>query len=228
MLLEDELHDDMIALFRSAGEATGYWGRRYLQAVRRQGGLARAREMLKPRTSSQRAGLDALIEAGRKDLTLEALVLQPKYAGLFSTKELREARRRVGEFEASSSARAGSRGRLYPDELEPGATYPEGARKQVRVNAVERNSGAREACLAHHGRRCAACDLSFEEQYGEIGRNFIHVHHTTPLANVTRPYRVDPVRDLVPVCPNCHAMLHTDYPPLSVEELRRCLHSLAR
>jgi 5-methylcytosine-specific restriction protein A len=62
--------------------------------------------------------------------------------------------------------------------------------------------------------------MSFEECYGEIGKGFIHVHHKKPLAACRGSYQLDPEKDLVPVCPNCHAMLHTSDPPLSVEELK--------
>ena len=62
--------------------------------------------------------------------------------------------------------------------------------------------------------------MSFEETYGEIGKGFIHVHHKKPLATTRKDYVIDPVKDLVPVCPNCHAMLHTSDPPLSVDELK--------
>ncbi len=223
MTLENDLHDEMIALFRRAGEATGYWGTRYLQAVKRHGGLARAREMLKPRTASQRAGLDSLLQAGRPELSLEALVLEPRFASLFTITELDEARARLGRFREGSLIAVSDRERLYPDELEPGVTYPEGAKRQVRINAYERNPAARKASLAFHGRRCAACDLSFVELYGDIGNDFIHVHHVHPLSTITTGYRVNPQTDLVPVCPNCHAMLHRVEPPLLVAELRRRL-----
>jgi 5-methylcytosine-specific restriction protein A len=223
MPLENDLHDEMIGLFRRAGEATGYWGTRYLQAVRRQGGLARAKEMLKPRTASQRAGLDALLAAGKPELTLEALVLEPRFAALFTRSELAEAQGRLGKFKRDSKKVRADRERLYPDELEPGKSYPEGAKRQVRVNAYERSATARRACLAHHGYRCAACDLSFSERYGEIGNRFVHVHHVLPLAVIGSNYKIDPRADLVPVCPNCHAMLHREDPPLSVSELRKRL-----
>jgi hypothetical protein len=59
------------------------------------------------------------------------------------------------------------------------------------------------------------------------GAGFIHVHHRKPLALIGRSYAVNPVKDLVPVCPNCHAMLHTQNPPLSVEELVEELGRLA-
>ena len=68
-----------------------------------------------------------------------------------------------------------------------------------------------------------ACDLDFEARYGSIGRNFIHVHHEVPIADIGADYEVNPVRDLKPVCPNCHAMLHRQDPPLSIEALRAML-----
>jgi hypothetical protein len=109
---------------------------------------------------------------------------------------------------------------IFPTELKPGERYDEGTVKQVLVNAYERDPRARAACLKHYGCRCAVCDLSFEERYGSLGKAFIHVHHKKPLASVGAGYTVDPLRDLVPVCPNCHAMLHRTPTPLTTDELR--------
>ncbi len=218
MALEDELHEEMLALYRRAGEEAGYWGRRYLQAVRRKGGLATAKEMLRPRTKGQRAGLDKLLEARRPELTLEYLVLQPKYRALFTDEETSAAKERLSEFEDLLKRHV--REHLYPDEFWPGRKYPEGSRRQVRVNAFERDARARTACLVHHGSECAVCGLSFQDRYGALGQGFIHVHHVRPLSSVHEGYRVDPIEDLIPVCPNCHAMLHRKDPPLTVDELR--------
>ena len=54
------------------------------------------------------------------------------------------------------------------------------------------------------------CGLRFEERYGEIGHEFMHVHHKMPLSEIANHdnHAVNPLEDLVPVCPNCHAMLH--------------------
>ena len=178
--------------------------------------LSRAQPVSAPR-------LDALLQAGKPELTLEALILQPRYKSLFTDAELLEARARLGDFQKASAEAVSERERLYPDELEPGVTYPEGAKKQVRINAFERNSQARKACLVHYGTRCAACDLSFDERYGDVGAGFIHVHHIVPLTKLPAGYRISPITDLVPVCPNCHAMLHRTEPPLTVAELRQRL-----
>jgi hypothetical protein len=103
------------------------------------------------------------------------------------------------------------------------ATYSEGSRFEVTASAVERNPQARDACLRHHGHRCAACDLDFGERYGELGNGFIHVHHLSPLAGTIEARQVDPKSDMMPLCPNCHAMVHRARPPLSIEALKRLL-----
>lgn len=108
----------------------------------------------------------------------------------------------------------------------------EGATKRVVVNAYERNPKARALCIQHHGCRCAICGFDFSAVYGEeIGRGFIHVHHTKPIseqAAVVGVYVIDPINDLVPVCPNCHAMLHSRKPPYTVLEIKEFLNSAAR
>jgi hypothetical protein len=100
---------------------------------------------------------------------------------------------------------------LYPDDLP--ATHTEGAPLAVTVNRYERNPAARQACLLHYRQLrkatlCEACDFDFEARYGELGAGFIHVHHVVKLADIGAAYQVDPLRDLVPLCPNCHAMIH--------------------
>lgn len=107
-----------------------------------------------------------------------------------------------------------------PDEVTDPSEYVEGAVVEIRTNGHERNPAARAACIAHHGHRCAVCDLDFGEAYGPLGDGFIHVHHVRPLGEANGKRAVDPVRDLVPVCPNCHAMLHRTRPPLDVSQLR--------
>lgn len=84
----------------------------------------------------------------------------------------------------------------------------EGAIKTITVNKYERSTEARNKCIKHHGCTCKVCGLNFKEMYGVIGEGFIHVHHIKPLCEIKEGYEVDPVNDLIPVCPNCHAMLH--------------------
>ncbi|EPG0327009.1 HNH endonuclease [Vibrio alginolyticus] len=86
--------------------------------------------------------------------------------------------------------------------------FIEGAKKTITINAYERNPAARNSCIKAHGVTCSVCDFNFETIYGERGKGFIHVHHLRSLAEIGQEYKIDPVNDLRPVCPNCHAMLH--------------------
>lgn len=224
--LEGRLTDELEDAYRIAGEQTGYWGNYFLRSVRQIGGRGTVKQLLRPqRNDGFSKGLQALIEAKRADLTVERVALNPAYARLFTRAERAEAARRLAKIPRSAFPRSVPREKLFPGDLDADASHglPEGARKQVVVNAYERNPKNRAACLKVHGTRCKACDMSFAERYGPMGEEFIHVHHIRPLAARKRMYRPDPKKDLVPVCPNCHAMLHTESPPLSVRELRRLL-----
>lgn len=110
----------------------------------------------------------------------------------------------------------------YPDEVSE--DLYEGAQKKVIVNIHERNPVARKECLLEHGYSCSVCSLNFEDKYGDIGKNFIHVHHLTPISDIKEEYQIDAINDLRPVCPNCHAMLHKKKPPYSIDELRKIIN----
>jgi len=111
---------------------------------------------------------------------------------------------------------------IYPDELE-NQTLSEGSKKQVIVNAYERNPRARQECIKYYGSKCFTCGFDFEKKYGKIGRGFIHVHHIKPLSEINEKYEVNPIQDLRPVCPNCHAMIHKKKPAYSIEEIQSLL-----
>lgn len=97
------------------------------------------------------------------------------------------------------------------EELPLSATthYPEGAKKQITVNAYERNYKARQECVKHYGSICLICGFDFGLVYGADFQGKIHVHHIKPLAEIDAEYEIDPVGDLMPICPNCHFALHS-------------------
>ena len=99
----------------------------------------------------------------------------------------------------------------------------EGALMTVKANKYERNQKARRECVAKKGFRCLVCGKDFEEQYGSIGKGFIHVHHLTPISSIGKEYELNVDKDLVPVCPNCHYMLHRKDPPYTIKELQGML-----
>jgi RNA polymerase subunit RPABC4/transcription elongation factor Spt4 len=97
--------------------------------------------------------------------------------------------------------------------------YGEGERTTVLVNRYERDPRARMACLDYYGNRCIACNFSFAERYGELGQGVIEVHHLNPLAGNTAGRLIDPIRDLRPLCSNCHTIVHQQTPPMTIENL---------
>lgn len=98
--------------------------------------------------------------------------------------------------------------------------FPEGAVTTVTVNRYERNRRNRAAAIAIHGIRCKGCDMSFSERYGEIALGFIEIHHLVPVSKMPTGYIINPVNDLVPLCSNCHSVVHRADPPLPVDALR--------
>ena len=112
---------------------------------------------------------------------------------------------------------------IYPDEVENDSTLIEGAKRQVTVNAYERNSKARQECINKYGYDCFVCGFNFVNAYGALGDKFIHVHHIKPLSEINQEYEINPIEDLRPVCPNCHAMLHRRTPAYSIEEIKNAM-----
>lgn len=110
-----------------------------------------------------------------------------------------------------------------PQEISQPEVFHEGVCKQIAVNAYERNQDARDKCLEHYGYKCAVCEQYMAKIYGEVAAKLIHVHHLKPLSKVKEGYEVDPIKDLRPVCPNCHAVIHFRGPPhtpYTIEEVK--------
>ncbi len=107
----------------------------------------------------------------------------------------------------------------FPDEVCAAGLY-EGAVKHVTVNAYERNQEARQQCIESYGKLCCVCGEDLNAVYGPLAQEFIHVHHLKPLAEIGEKYTVDPIADLRPVCPNCHAIIHLGGVCRTIEEAR--------
>lgn len=105
----------------------------------------------------------------------------------------------------------------------PEDIYEEGSMQRVITNRYERNDAARKKCIEHYGTTCVVCGFDFSAVYGSIAQGFIHVHHIIPISTIKDTYQIDPVNDLRPICPNCHAVAHMKSPPYTIDELRRLI-----
>lgn len=110
---------------------------------------------------------------------------------------------------------------FVPTEAETQKTYSEGTPNQVTMTKYERNPFARKTCIEYYGCSCSVCNFNFQYKYGEVGKNYIHVHHLTQIAKVGRTYDIDPIKDLRPVCPNCHAIIHRRKEAYSIDEMKQ-------
>ena len=100
----------------------------------------------------------------------------------------------------------------------------EGKRIGYYTYRYERNSKLRQAAINHHGLGCACCEFNFGKIYGEIGKDFIEIHHTKPISSFTDEEIVNPITDLVPLCSNCHRMIHRRKGKvLTIDELKNLL-----
>ncbi|MDC1076328.1 hypothetical protein OAQ35_05095 [Litorivicinus sp.] len=87
----------------------------------------------------------------------------------------------------------------------------EGALSVTEVKRRERSRLNRALSIEAHGYRCFICGLDPMSRYGDGGQ-ILEVHHLTQLGNLDDAMIFDPVRDLIPLCPNCHAAVHTRRP----------------
>jgi 5-methylcytosine-specific restriction enzyme A len=99
----------------------------------------------------------------------------------------------------------------------------EGGTRHSQATRYERSPVNRAACIEHFGAKCIVCGFDFLEVYGSLGRGFIEVHHIEQVSAMSVRARLDPRKDLVPLCSNCHSMVHRLDPPLGPEDLRETL-----
>lgn len=109
-------------------------------------------------------------------------------------------------------------------EFETSVIGTEGKKIAYYGVRYERCPKLRRQAITIHGLRCKACDFDFEKAYGAHAKGFIHVHHVKPISEFEEEQVVDPATDLIPLCANCHAIVHRKPQQLlSVEQLKRLL-----
>ena len=97
----------------------------------------------------------------------------------------------------------------------------EGKVKHVYGKLYERKKKNIALAIAYHGTKCKICGFNFEEVYGTRGRGYIEIHHINPLSTISEETKINPATDLIPVCANCHRMIHRKKENiLSIDEMK--------
>lgn len=98
--------------------------------------------------------------------------------------------------------------------------------ERTRVQTYyERNPRLRSEALKLHGTKCYACGFDFGEKYGVHGEGFIEIHQLHPVTKNEGEKSINPINDLIPLCSNCHRMVHRKTEMLSIDELKSILGS---
>lgn len=101
----------------------------------------------------------------------------------------------------------------------------EGRLMEDKVLRRVRNRAARQKCLENSNFTCSVCGFNFYKVYGEIGKDFIEVHHTKPLSSYNEEHEILQ-SELVALCSNCHSMVHRRRPtPYSIADLKIMLEN---
>lgn len=111
---------------------------------------------------------------------------------------------------------------LLPYDIE---RVQEGRTFEEISKTYERSRVNRALCLAYHGYDCMACGVNLRQLYSGLASDFIHVHHLNPVASsgITKP---DPIREMVPLCPNCHCVAHKRNPPYTITEIQNMMQPI--
>ncbi|QQO20538.1 HNH endonuclease [Bradyrhizobium diazoefficiens] len=96
--------------------------------------------------------------------------------------------------------------------------FQEGQRASRETKYFARNPKLVRAAKTHYGTSCLACGFNFAEFYGDIGTDFIEVHHKRQMADDKA--RLKTVADVDVLCANCHRMVHKRAVPLTLAELK--------
>jgi 5-methylcytosine-specific restriction protein A len=106
------------------------------------------------------------------------------------------------------------------EDVDADVSASEGEAVDVISRRYERRPVNREICLSVRGHRCYCCNMDFGEVYGPLADGYIEVHHTTLASEMGPGYKINPVTELVPVCSNCHSVVHLSKPARTVDEVK--------
>ena len=169
-------------------------------------------------------GRYTLTPAGERYLSQHLDQITYLFSNRFETAALVEA------IDAIETASAGGRNLYVYSEDE---TVSEGKATAVETVVRERSGKLRAAAVAHYrdsaGKlSCAVCGFCFEEKYGDLGKDYIEIHHTEPVYQYSdeglESFLSDAVKKVLPLCANCHRMIHRNKKrPLTVDELKALL-----
>jgi predicted HNH restriction endonuclease len=103
------------------------------------------------------------------------------------------------------------------------------SKTQRQRSQLLRKLKIKELKLQNERLSCCACGFVFEDKYDGIGKDFIIIHHLKPVHTIdeteTSQLVGDALRLVVPVCSNCHSIIHKKEPMMTIAELKLIIDS---
>lgn len=81
----------------------------------------------------------------------------------------------------------------------------------------------KQECIEYYGAICEICGFDYGYTYGEVFEKNIKIHHIGAKDKEEYLPNTDAIKDLIPICDNCHGIIHSQTPPYTVEEMRKML-----
>lgn len=168
-------------------------------------------------------GIYTLTRNGSKFLKQNFQIVQLLLENDFSNESLREG---LGSA-LKNTVKRGRKAQVF-DENTP---INEGKRKKAEVQVIERSNKLRDEAIKYYTKdgkiTCCVCHFCFTDFYGpEVGKGYIEIHHLKPVFKYEdeemEQFIKDAIRNVVPVCSNCHRMIHSKRKdPLEIDEIKK-------
>ncbi len=161
----------------------------------------RVRDMIAHNTEMAREDEEAALQYSVQLRTYSNFLQSKAFTSLFKPKRTRQTSKTTKTAADAQHPTVS----IQPTERK----WTEGERKHTEFERLHRNPALRQACINKYGYQCQCCGMNFAEMYGEqLGARFIEVHHLQMLSTYDENRPADYVENLVPLCANCHAMIH--------------------
>ena len=166
-------------------------------------------------------GVHTITEAGEVFLQTNIEVLEYLFSGDFNYDDIRSSSVNITKMEDQKQKIL-----VYDENL----VIEEGTKRIKSRQVYERSKKLRDAAISRYTinghLQCSVCSFDFYVVYGEHGKGFIEIHHQKPVFQYEdqdhNVFIEQALRNVVPVCSNCHRMIHREKnAPMPVEELRR-------
>lgn len=97
---------------------------------------------------------------------------------------------------------------------------PDHASDTMQLDYKER---IKKECLDYYGAICDICGFDYGYTYGESYEHYIGVHNVTGVEGDEILPDTDPIKDIIPICHNCHHIIHSKTPPIPVDKMRKMI-----